>query len=302
MSFNITVEGGSSVTLKTAGKYCDRDIVVTATGGREDLDTVLNEQQQLIDTLQDTLRSKTAGGGEGLEPVIESLEVTENGVYTAPDGVDGYSPITVNVVSGGDELAEILTNKMTALNSDVTSIRQYAFRGATALVSINLPKATSIATNAFYGCTKLTDVNMPLVKSIASNAFNGCSIIPSIVLPSLTSADSYMFRYCYKLATIDLPVITNIVAAMFYDCRILKTLILRSPTMCTLANTSAFTNCNHITGIQHGTYNPNGLKDGYIYVPAALVDDYKTATNWSTFAEQIRAIEDYPEICGGESE
>lgn len=33
MSFNIEVEGGSSVRLPTAGKYCDRDIVITATGG-----------------------------------------------------------------------------------------------------------------------------------------------------------------------------------------------------------------------------------------------------------------------------
>ena len=33
MSHNITVEGGSSVRLPTAGKYCDRDIVITATGG-----------------------------------------------------------------------------------------------------------------------------------------------------------------------------------------------------------------------------------------------------------------------------
>ena len=33
MSFNIEVEGGKSVRLPTAGKYCDRDIVVTATGG-----------------------------------------------------------------------------------------------------------------------------------------------------------------------------------------------------------------------------------------------------------------------------
>lgn len=30
---NITVEGGTSVRLPTAGKYCDRDIVITATGG-----------------------------------------------------------------------------------------------------------------------------------------------------------------------------------------------------------------------------------------------------------------------------
>lgn len=30
---NITVEGGTSVRLPTAGKYCDRDIVITAEGG-----------------------------------------------------------------------------------------------------------------------------------------------------------------------------------------------------------------------------------------------------------------------------
>lgn len=33
MSFNINMEGGTSIRLTTAGKYCDRDIVVTASGG-----------------------------------------------------------------------------------------------------------------------------------------------------------------------------------------------------------------------------------------------------------------------------
>lgn len=39
-------------------------------------------------------RSVQWGGGE---PTIEPLSVTANGTYTAPLGVDGYSPITVNV-------------------------------------------------------------------------------------------------------------------------------------------------------------------------------------------------------------
>ena len=30
---NITVEGGTSIRLPTAGKYCDRDIIITAGGG-----------------------------------------------------------------------------------------------------------------------------------------------------------------------------------------------------------------------------------------------------------------------------
>ena len=37
-------------------------------------------------------------------PVIQSLSVTQNGEYTAPSGVDGYSPVTVNVSGGGGGL------------------------------------------------------------------------------------------------------------------------------------------------------------------------------------------------------
>ena len=41
------------------------------------------------------------------EPVIEALSITANGTYTAPDGVDGYSPVTVNVPQdGGPEIPD----------------------------------------------------------------------------------------------------------------------------------------------------------------------------------------------------
>lgn len=49
----------------------------------------------------------------------------------------------------------------------------------------------------------------------------------------------------------------------------------------------------HYYGTTNATYNPNGDKDGYIYVPKALIEDYKVATNWSAFASQFRALEDY---------
>ena len=56
--------------------------------------------------------------------------------------------------------------------------------------------------------------------------------------------------------------------------------------MAKLEKTSAFKD----TPIESGT--------GYVYVPSALVDSYKSATNWSTYADQIRAIENYPDITG----
>ena len=84
---------------------------------------------------------------------------------------------------------------------------------------------------------------------------------------------------------IDLPLCTSIGNEAFRRC-ILETLILRSNTVCTLVNVLALAG----TRIETGT--------GYVYVPAALVNAYKTATNWVTYADQIRAIEDYPGVTG----
>ena len=36
--------------------------------------------------------------------VIESLTITENGTYTAPEGVDGYNPVVVNVAGSSADL------------------------------------------------------------------------------------------------------------------------------------------------------------------------------------------------------
>ena len=56
--------------------------------------------------------------------------------------------------------------------------------------------------------------------------------------------------------------------------------------MCELDDTSVFSD----TPISKGT--------GYIYVPKALVESYQAHEKWSTYADQFRAIEDYPDICG----
>ena len=42
------------------------------------------------------------GEGGGAEPVLESISITKNGIYTAPEGVDGYNEVSVNVTTGGD--------------------------------------------------------------------------------------------------------------------------------------------------------------------------------------------------------
>lgn len=52
-----------------------------------------------LDQMPNEIASIQTGGGgtTPANPIIEALSVTENGTYTAPNGVDGYSPVTVNV-------------------------------------------------------------------------------------------------------------------------------------------------------------------------------------------------------------
>ena len=95
------------------------------------------------------------------------------------------------------------------------------------------------------------------------------------------------FYNCINLAKIDFDVLEEMKNADFYQCSALTAVIIRSPAVCMMSDSNAFKS----TPIASGT--------GYIYVPAALVDSYKAATNWTKYANQIRAIEDYPDICGG---
>lgn len=54
----------------------------------------------------------TSGGSA---PVISALEVTENGTYTAPEGVDGYSPVTVRVPTSGGSSGGVIVNRANPL-------------------------------------------------------------------------------------------------------------------------------------------------------------------------------------------
>ena len=54
-----------------------------------------------------------------------------------------------------------------------------------------------------------------------------------------------------------------------------------------LLDTNSFLLCYHFSGKVNSTYNPDGLKDGRIYVPDDMVDTLKSATNWSTYADII---------------
>lgn len=98
----------------------------------------------------------------------------------------------------------------------------------------------------------------------------------------VTKVGEYAFYGCTVLTIVDTPNITSIATNSMKNCSALAALILRNTeAVCSLAATNALTD----SAIAKGT--------GYIYVPKDLLSAYQAATNWSTYADQFRALEDY---------
>jgi hypothetical protein len=169
----------------------------------------------------------------------------------------------------------------------VTNIANYAFAGCTSLTSANFPITHTIGQYAFSSCSKLSSISFPLATSIGQNAFNASYALTSVDLPIITSINSSMFSSCYNLKIIDFPLVKNIGYSAFSGCSVLATVILRSETLCALSNTNAFNKTSFASGNAGGT----------LLVPRALVEEYKTATNWSTYwgygHNRFLALEDY---------
>ena len=98
----------------------------------------------------------------------------------------------------------------------------------------------------------------------------------------LNKIGKYAFYCCTKLVNIDMPVLTSIEENSLEKCSALTKLILRNTeTVCSLNATSALSN------------TPIANRTGYIYVPSTLIGSYQSATNWSTYADKFRVLEDY---------
>lgn len=180
--------------------------------------------------------------------------------------------------------------------SNVTNISEM-FMGCSKLTTIpqlNTSNVTNMA-HMFNSCKELTTIPQLDTRNVnnMTTMFIGCSkltTIPQFNTIKVTNM-SYMFSECSKLTTIDITHMklgsTSNTNNFAYNCYSLTKFIIRNMTTIPPLNSNAFKGCYHFTGTTNATYNPNGLKDGRIYVPDDKVDALKTASGWSTYADII---------------
>ena len=117
---------------------------------------------------------------------------------------------------------------------------------------------TTIGTYAFYQCRAMTIKEVPSgVTQISNYAFYNCIALTELTIKgNITSIGNNAFNASSLLAKIVLPNVTSV------------------PTI----------SSNSLSG------TPIAKGTGYIYVSDSLIDSFKSATNWSLYADQIKGI------------
>ena len=148
-------------------------------------------------------------------------------------------------------------------------------------------KIKHINNYAFYEITSLEELILPTAEHTGYASMTNCRALKNVYFPKVHTISDTSLKNTTALTYVDLPICKEIKQNGFNGGGI-KTLVLRKTSgMCVLSNVNAFAN------------SPIASGNGYVYVPRAFLsdtdstNDYRRATNWSTYAAQFRVLEDW---------
>ena len=180
----------------------------------------------------------------------------------------------------------------------VTTIGNYAFEDCSSLTSVTIPDSvTSIGSFTFADCSSLTSVTIPdSVTEIGMRAFAYCYSLTSVTIPdSVTTIGNNAFELCSSLTSVTIPdSVTTIGESAFQNCAILEQVVIGSGVK--KIGSYAFRYCYVLNDISIKATTPPSIDASsfsdigtspIFYVPTESVEAYKSATNWSEYANYI---------------
>ena len=191
---------------------------------------------------------------------------------------------TIDVLGDDAVIDSIIDRSIIEFKDDkVTTVGSYAFEKCESLRDVGLPNCTRLEARAFEYCTSLEHIALPKVTICSGESgFNYCTSLTELILPSVTTLGGTSVTRCTALRKVDFSLLSTIQYRTFQlDSSLVAVILRNTGAICALNNSDAFND----TPIANGT--------GYIYVPSALINSYKTATNWSTYASQFRELEQW---------
>lgn len=191
-------------------------------------------------------------------------EITQNGTHD----VKSFASVNVNVTSAGAGVPQEKYNSLL----DVLAVHSepYAFENE---------DVVSLKTNAFYEDYQILTVILPNLKKIEAYTFYMARSLKKVKCVSATSIGLNAFQQCRALETIDI-LGGGTIESLSRSGGLPKTIVIRSSEKVT-----------PVAGLSDW-----GGSLTSIYVADELVEQYKTATNWSSKASQIKPLSEYVEV------
>lgn len=317
----VNAKSGSNLTITSKWQDIGDSVENITSGGGNSIEGVI-EITNGLEINRDNNELVIKGQNNTIKLADNGSVIAEN--LTASNIVKDVNILGVTgTFEGGGSGTDYLTMRLNGTtyeysNSDITEIPQYAFYYDKSLKSIDTPNVVKVGERAFYMCQKVESINLPNLTTAGSYVFfrcekaetinvpnmtsigyqglYGCDLVKHLNLPKVTSTSEQGCYGCYNLESIRfLSNIYSFGSSHFANCYSLKALIIGGSTMTNIFNTNTFNNCYHLLGTVNETYNPNGDKDCFIYVHDNLLEKYKSATNWATYADQIKPISELPQ-------
>lgn len=243
----------------------------------------------------------------------KEISVTENGEKT--EDVTNFKSVHIvtNVQSSGggsgvpqekyDALLNVFkqqNNQYSFENDELTSLKECAFYSDRFVNQVILQNVTQIGENAFYNCKALKTILADKLYNAGRAAFNG-SGLTQVIFPKLETIRAQAFAWCASLVKVKCDKATMILDDAFNGCANLETVdILGGSSLSSFSRNplTYFKNLvmrdtSKVTATGSLSWMPSTAS---IYVPDDLVEQYKTATNWSTKASQIKPLSTYVEV------
>lgn len=160
------------------------------------MEKLINNTTELRDILS-TVNSLPEAGGTAT-PVIEKLTVTGNGTYTASDGVDGYSPVVVDVSQSSSDVETCTLNISIDTSDEADDDISYIGTLTYSYVDQNDGTVHYNTVGGFEGSGKITSfeinnavVNSPIYLYVAGSIYYETYSVTSIQNANIIYNDSY---------------------------------------------------------------------------------------------------------------
>ncbi len=204
---------------------------------------------------------------------------------------NGYGVITFDAAVtaiGGFAFASCDKLASVTIPQNVTQLGRAAFFRCVNLVSITIPESvTEVDIAPFYCCSNLAEIDGKfasadkrcLIVNGVLKSFAPAGVTDYIIPGGVTEIGMEAFFSCSNLISVTIPdSVTSIESSAFSYCSSLASVYCKPTTPPALGGSSIF---------------DHNATDRKIYVPAASLDAYKSAKNWSTYADAIVAEPGY---------